>query len=276
MVIAYLDESGDLGVLPTASSPVQPLFCLLGLAIPEEALQDFTLRFLELKSQFFPGKCSGRSRLERLLVEVKGADLRKPFRDNDKGKQAHHAKFIDRLLDLVQGHQGRIFGRVWIKPINGIFAPKPIYTASVQEICTTFHDLLVARKKRGFVIADSRLHTMNSSVSFSVFTQRFAKCGNPHPRILESPVFAHSENHAMLQVCDLLCSALVFPMASFSFCTGHVTSVHVSPGYAILKTRYGARLRTLQHLYQGPQSRWHGGITVSDPLAGRPSKNLFI
>lgn len=274
MVIAYLDESGDTGVLPAANSPVQPLFCLLGLAVPEASIHQLTLAFLDLKSQFFPGRCGACGRLGRLLIEIKGADVRKAFREDDKAKKAHHLKYLDSVVALAAGHQCRIFGRVWIKPIGGVFDGNPIYTSSVQAMCATFHDLVSTSGRRGIVIADSRLKANNTRVSFSVFTQRFASSGNPYPQIIETPVFAHSENHAMIQLCDLLCSGILFPVAAYSYCTGYVNSVHVSPGFAALKERYGEKLRDLEHRYD-KDGRRVGGIVVSDGLVGRSSRILF-
>jgi len=85
--------------------------------------------------------------------------------------------------------------------------------------------------------------------------------------MLEMPLFGQSDNHAMLQICDLLNSGIVFPVACETYCTGYVTSVHVSPEYAVLRTNFGARLRNLQYRYKDPASGfWQGGLKVVDPL----------
>ena len=89
------------------------------------------------------------------------------------------------------------------------------------------------------------------------------------------PTFGNSENHAPLQIVDLLCSAVLFPIAAFSYCLGHVNNVHVSANYRILKERYGPRLLPLQYRYQDDSGHWQGGIVVSDGLQGRPSVLMF-
>jgi len=274
VLISYLDESGDTGVLPNATSPVQPLFCLLSLAVEVERIPALTRDFLALKYGFFPGLFSGAPPLARILREIKGSDVRKVFRGHDRQQRRHHRVFLGRLLDIVEHHDARLFGRVWIKPIGGTFDGDPVYTFSAQAICRVFHNLLDTRNRRGIVIADSRTQTLNSRFSFSIFTQQFQHAGDPYPRIIERPTFAHSQNHAVLQVCDLLCSALVFPIGAYAYCSGFVTNVHVHPAYAQLRTEFGPRLRALEHRYED-NGRMIGGITVSDPIGGRNSAHLF-
>src|SRR5690606_19469580 len=117
---------------------------------------------------------------------------------------------------------------------------------------------------------DCRSKAINVSVSHSIFTQRFKSSGDQYNRILELPLFANTDNHAGLQVADLLCSALLFPIAAYSYCLGHVNNVHVSQEYELLKTRYGSRLQQLQHRYRDGKDRYRGGVTVSDALLKRP------
>ncbi len=90
------------------------------------------------------------------------------------------------------------------------------------------------------------------------------------------PTFGHSENHVGIQIADLLCSALLFPMAAHAYCTGLVNNVHVQAGYEILKTQFGLRVRGLQHRFQDSTGRWRGGIVVCDSLTNRPGTHLFV
>ena len=39
------------------------------------------------------------------------------------------------------------------------------------------------------------------------------------------PVFAHNQNHAGIQIADLVCSALLFPMATTRYCLGVAQAV---------------------------------------------------
>ena len=275
MLACYIDESGDTGTLPTAQAPIQPLICILGLSLDLPYLRAFTLEFLDLKARFFPGLFAGTLKLSRILTEIKGADIRAPFRTNDKPRRHHHIGFLDALLDLVETYNCRIFGRVWIKAIGVKVDGVAIYTYSAQSICSTFNNLLADRNDTGFVIADARSHGQNRGVSFSLFTQKLSAAGDPCSRIVEMPTFGHSENHGGLQVADLLCSALLFPIAAFSYCTGHVNNIHVHPDYSILKQRYGSRLQKLQHRYRDDAGDLIGGLIVSDSLTHRPGGHLF-
>ena len=87
--------------------------------------------------------------------------------------------------------------------------------------------------------------------------------------------FGHSENHVGLQLADILCSSLLFPMAACSYCLGHMANIHVHQEYQILKTRYGPRVRNLQFRYRDGTGKWRGGVTVSDAIAQRHGGLLF-
>jgi hypothetical protein len=178
--------------------------------------------------------------------------------------------------DFVASYDCRIFGRVWIKGIGAPFNGTAVYTYSAQNVCETFNHLLQQKDDRGIVIADSRFPKENRGVSFSILTQKLSMTGDACPRIIEAPSFGHSENHAGLQVCDLLCSGLLFPIATYTYCTGYVTNVHVSEGFAALKQRYAPKLRERQHRYWDPENERHtGGLVISDPIARRSGAHLF-
>lgn len=251
----------------------------MGLTLDMRYLRAFTSEFLELKSRFFPGLFGaqyGHTRLSRLLLEIKGSDIRAVFRTNDNKRRHHHIGLFDVLLDFIRSYDCKIFGRVWTKPIGGPFNGTSVYTYSAQSICETFNHMLEGKQDQGLVVADSRFPKENRGVSFSVLTQKLSAAGDAYPRIVEAPTFGHSENHAGLQVCDLLCSGLLFPVAAYTYCTGYVTSVHVHPGYAVLKQRYAKKLRDFQHRYWDIDAeRWTGGIIVSDTLSKRPGSHLF-
>lgn len=156
-----------------------------------------------------------------------------------------------------------------------VFWPPYLHVLGAGTMCS-LESMVSQEDRHGVLIADARAKALNSNVSFSIFTQRFASVGNPYPRLIETPVFAHSENHAMLQICDILCSAVLAPMAAYTYCLGHVLNVHVSPGYRVIKERYGKRLRALQYSYQDSGSLWRGGISVTDPIGGKRSVDLFF
>jgi hypothetical protein len=88
------------------------------------------------------------------------------------------------------------------------------------------------------------------------------------------PTFGDSRNHVGIQIADLLCSALIFPMATHAYCLNHVYNIHVDPGFGDLTERDGARLRALQYRYL-VGDRYRGGLTVDDRVGQRPGGPLF-
>lgn len=97
-----------------------------------------------------------------------------------------------------------------------------------------------------------------------------------YAQILELPTFGHSDNHAGLQVCDLICSAPLYPIACYAYRTGHVANVHVQPGAVALVQRYGQTIRGLQYRYlDAATGRYRGGLVVSDAIQQRNATLMF-
>ncbi|PPE64896.1 DUF3800 domain-containing protein [Caldimonas caldifontis] len=125
-------------------------------------------------------------------------------------------------------------------------------------------------------MADSRNKGKNTNVSHSIFTQRYSAAGDPYNRIVEVPTFGHSDNHAGLQLTDVLCSALLFPIAVYRCASTALTNqTHCSPHYAKLVEKFGPRLQALQHRFRDQNGHWHGGISLTDRVSHRPSTVLF-
>jgi hypothetical protein len=275
MYVAYIDESGCTGVLPHSASPIQPLLVVGAIFIDAGDLPAITRDFLDIKGRFYPLLMPAGRPLDRVLVEIKGADLRTDIRSRHRSHQRTAIGFLDQLMGLLEAHHVRVVARVWIKGIGAAMTGKSVYTASVQAIYRYFQSYVTGLNDRGIVIADGRSKTKNVNVAHSIFTQKFQQAGDEYNRILEMPTFGNSENHATLQIVDLLCSAVIFPIAAYSYCLGHVNNVHVSANYRILKDRYGRRLLPLQYRYQDIDNRWQGGIVVSDALQRRSSVLMF-
>lgn len=273
--VCYVDEAGCTGALPSSTSNIQPAFILVGVALPLAAVRQLTTDFLWLKHTFYPRALPAHSHfLDCVRFEVKGADLRKAAASDNPAERRHAIGFLDKTIRLLRNHRARIFGRVWVKGIARPFDGTAVYTRSMQEVCATFQHLLDATGTSGIVIADSRNKQKNSIVSHSIFTQKFRAAGDPYQRIVETPTFGHSDNHIGLQVCDLICSAFLYPMTMRAYCEGHVTSVHIRPGYQIFSSRYCSALGQLQHRYEA-SGRWRGGVSVMDMIARRSGSLLF-
>ena len=277
MQLCFIDEAGDLGVLRDPPAPNdQPVLVVAGLFVDAARLVSLTHEYLDLKYRFFPGlNYSSTRRLDRILPEIKGSEIRKHATRGTARQKQHAIGFLDHIVGLLRRHDVKVVARIWIKAPGSPFKGTAVYTSSIQGLCTYFEHYLSRRDKRGLCIADSRNKSKNLRVSHSIFTQKFSANPN-YERLVELPTFGHSDNHAGLQVCDIVCSALLYPIACFAYCTGHVNTVHVQSGASRLRGRYGGQLKQLQHRYYDVGTSRHvGGVVVSDNVNHRSGALMF-
>jgi hypothetical protein len=276
MQLFYVDEAGCTGTLASAVSPIQPVFVLGGIILNQDRLRDFTMDWLDLKDRFFPNlQIPNSDFLDWIAVEIKGADLRKRIRENRRDPRRQALGFMDKFLDLLEQHGARVLARLYVKPIGAPFNGRPVYTSAVQMLAADFQHFLDAEVADGLMILDSRNKPKNTNVSHSVFTQKFRTAGDAYGRLVEMPVFGHSDNHAGIQAADIICSAFLFPMAAYVYCLGHVNNIHVHLAYYRIRDRFGERLRRMQFRYQDANQWWRGGITVSDAVGHQSGGVLF-
>lgn len=260
-------------MLPHSSSDVQPILVLSGLILRQDKLVSLTRDFVRLKKAFSPN-ISLPYELDFARYEMKGADLRRDIRKGNRNSRRHVFRFLDDVLALLDSCDAKFVTRIYIKKPGDAFDGKAAYTSSVQAMCEAFQAFLEEKQSEGFVIADSRTPNLNSIVSHSIFTQKFRVRGDPYSRILEMPVFGHSENHAMLQVADFLSSSMLFPIVSNVYCNGHINSVHVHPKDKYIREMYALRMKALSYRFH-KRGRFRGGITVTDAIASLPSSRIF-
>lgn len=274
--ICYIDEAGCTTPLPSAETDIQPVLVIVGLVVDVARVRELTIRFLELKRQFFPRKFgTGNHLLDDVLVEIKGSDLRSSIRKHGAKADAT-LKFIDGTLELLRANDARLFASIWVKGIGKAIDSRAIYTTSIQASCRSFTSWLDARDDTGFMVADFRTPGLNTQVSHSIFTQKYRAKGDPMERLLELPTFGHSDNHVPLQIADLLCSTLLFPMATATYCAGQVKGKHVRGRDMLIKRRYASRIKALQYRYKDNENGlMQGGVFVNDGLQGRKSDLLF-
>lgn len=277
MFVCYIDEAGCTGALPDASSPIQPVFALAGTFVKESHVKSLTNDLIQLKQKFFPKQLpAGSLYHDWMTVEVKGSSLRNMARSNSRNDRRFAYMVIGSALDILEKYQVKLVGRVFIKPIGGQFNGSAVYSSTVQGICKSFQRFLATKSDTGIVIADSRNKPKNANVSHSIFTQRYSAGGDPYARLVELPTFGHSDNHAALQLTDLLCSALLFPIAAQVCASSSLTDqTHCSHHYLNLKARFGERLKDLQYRYQNGNGWWEGGVTLADPISKLNASALF-
>ena len=275
--LCFIDEAGDLGALRDPPAPNdQPVLVVAGLFVDGGRLPNLTHDYLDLKYRFFPNlNYPSTRRMDRILPEIKGAELRKHATRRNARQKLHAVGFLDRIMGLLRRHDVRVVARVWIKAPGSRFEGTAVYTSSIQGLCTYFEHYLTECDSSGLCIADSRSKSKNLRVSHSIFTQKFSAVRN-YEHLVELPTFGHSDNHVGLQICDIVCSALLYPIACYAYCTGHVNNVHVQPGASRLRLRYGQQLKELQHrYYDAGARRYVGGVTVADYLNHRSGALMF-
>ena len=275
MHLCYVDEAGCPGALPSATSDVQPVLVIAGLFVPQAQLTSLTRNFLQLKRHFNPGLAPAASPwLDLAKNEIKGADLRRDLRHAGRNRRRAVNGFLDRVLGQLEQANAKLVARIYIKGPGAPFDGRAVYTSSVQSLCSSFQHFLAAQDSRGFMVADSRTPALNSVVSHSVFTQKFKATGDAYDRILEMPTFGHSENHVALQITDFLCSSILSPMATSTYCQGHIASVHVHANDEAIRKLYAARIKTLSYRYSDGL-RVKGGLTVNDAIGQRHGGMMF-
>ena len=273
--LCYIDEAGCTTPLPSARTDIQPALVIAGLVVDAARVRSLTLGFLDLKRRYFPKKFGSDHPLDDVLVEIKGSDLRSTLRKHGAHAEAT-LKFIDGTLDLLRAGEARLFATVWVKGIGKPIDSRAIYTSSIQATCRNFSAFLDHRDDNGFMVADSRTPALNVQVSHSIFTQKYRAKGDPLSHLLDLPTFGHSNNHVPLQIADVLCSTLLFPMATASYCVGQITGKHVRGRDEFIKRRYASRIKALQYRYKDAVSDMPlGGVFVSDGLQGHKSDLLF-
>ncbi len=208
------------------------------------------------------------------MAEIKGADLRRPFREQNRRSIRHATGFLDKTIGLLHSHDVRLVCRVWIKGPGEPFSPRSVYSFSVQALCDSFQAFLRAHDEMGLVIADSTMPQQNTIVSHSIFTGRYKQAGDRYPKLIEVPVFGHSDNHAGLQITDIVASALVFPICAYSFAHGRIKNLHIHGRYERLAERYTPSLQAMEYRY-ATASGLAGGLVVSDPVGRHGTGHLF-
>lgn len=275
MYFCFVEESGCPGPLVSSNAPEQPVFALCGYMINREKIRQLTYDFLDVKKQYSPGNAKAQAhKLDNLLWEIKGKEIRGHIRKSGRRARRNVQWLLRKIVSMSLVNDIKVVGLVWVKRPGGVFKGRSIYTKSLQMIAECFHRYLVERDSDGLILLDSRRQEQNIVTTHSLFTKIYST--NNYNRLIETPVFANSKNHAMLQIADMITSGLVFPLAVNAYCRGYVSNIHVTDSYNVLAYKYGAMLRSMQYSYQLPSGKIRGGIHTIDFIANRRSVDLFF
>jgi hypothetical protein len=275
--LCFVDESGKGETLTRADVDQQPVVVIAAVSLPEQCLTAITHEWIELKRLYLPAIRRGNRRrwLDGILEEVKGTTLRRGFRVDATVRQRKQAiGLLDGLVELLERHDCRILGRVWVKQLDVPITGMNMHVSSLQFICGAFHAGL--EDERGVVVVDSQTYQHNHRLAHSVFTQRFARTP-AHERLVDMPLFGHSDNHAGLQIADLLCSAVLAPVACVVYGGSYARwNRHCDPGFLAIRERYGERLARLTYGWHNPRAgRESSSLVVDDPNMRRSTRLMW-
>lgn len=274
MHFLFLDESGDLGALKSDTlKNSQPVFVLGGLIVSHEHIYPLTTSLLALKQKHFRKKEAGQPSLSTLLDELKGSQIRRDIRKRGFKARAQ-LQFMDDLLETLEKYNCRILASIYVKGIDKSFNGRAVYTTAIQKQARLFQNFLRETNSDGIIVADSRYHHQNSFVTHSVFTQQVSIYRGKN-RILESPLFGNSRNHAGIQIADLVVSTLIVPISLATYCQD-IPEPTIQFNYDhMVKLRYAKRMKKMQ-LTLANQSNQRFGFFVNDAIANKTSEQLFI
>lgn len=270
-----MDESGGFEA-PDRSPDATPVMLIVGVVLDHRVLQPLTRDFLAVKSRYYPTACYNGPghNLDRVRTEIKGSKVRESLRSDARRKRSHGFGYVDRTVELLERYDARIIGRLWVKEPSTGLNPQSSYTFAIQDIARHFNALLLSANDMGLMVCDGRRYTQDAEVSHSVFTQKHQVSGDSLPALVETPVFGRSESHPGIQLADAVASALLFPMATRTYCATTCTSSHAHPRFDEVKKRYASRLKALRFTYT-VEGKPKGGIVVSDKVGQLPSGRLF-
>lgn len=121
------------------------------------------------------------------------------------------------MLALLRAHEARLFGTVIVKREGQAFHGQAVYGRALHEVVRSFHAQLMASDSFVTAIANFREAQLNGRVSAELMVAKLGPAGDQLPKLLHLPTFANSEVHAPLQIADLICSAVAWPIAAHRF-----------------------------------------------------------
>jgi len=272
VLLCYIDESGDEAALRTSTDP--PVLVIAGLVVELRMAKSLIWRFLQIKKKYNTSLSAADAQLSDVIrFEMKGSDLRKDIRSGSRRPRRRAFGVLDDVLALLEEHHVTVVGDVSVK------GEKPlrrwVYSDSIAWITEQFEVALRAADTPGQVTLDARTKSKNVPSVHRITTKRFKSGGDSFPHLVESPLFGHSDAHVVLQLSDIVVSALLFPMACAGYCSSLLDNVHITPEFEAVRLRYGARLRLLEHRCLGPAGERAGGVRVTDHMNRQPTLGLY-
>lgn len=278
MHVCFIDESGDSGSFNNGDPNANPFFIICGLIIDAQSIHSLTIDFLKARERFFPNHFQSCANfLDQILVEIKGQDLRKFIRAGNQRQRRLAFGFIDRCIKLLLSYRVKLLGVAIIKNFDAKYNDSIFYGSSIQYIATHFNHFLQCHDECGVIVADGRRKAQNKITTHSVFTQLHKHNGSAFPAIHLDIVFSHSNNSALIQLADIVCSGVVFPMVAdaYNLHLFDFPNVHNSPAYFHMRMRYMEEIKKMQYRYSEGEYM-AGGLSVRDFTHLKRKSNLLF
>ena len=154
---------------------------LCALIVNQSHLESITREVIQLKQKHFPSYSQGTQHWhDWLMVEVKGANIRRALREGTRRSRRHILGFLSEVVSLLESHDARISARVYVKVPSIEFMGTSVYSAAIQRLAQTFEDKLMRDNDKGVIVLDSRNKVKNVPVAHSLFTWNLSTHGTAY------------------------------------------------------------------------------------------------
>jgi len=275
MLVCYIDEAGTPAEYCPDEPGSTPVFVLAGVAVEDTHIDDLLMDYIHLKTAYNRA-LRNRPLSDVIRTEVKGASLRRDIRNpSSRDTRRRALQYLDDVVGLLEHHHCRTMGHVLVKQTGGAMRVSATYPSAVADLAATFNQQAGAVNRRGWMILDSQTKTKNEGNVHTITTRRYRRGGSKYPQLVESPVFGHSDTHVLLQIADILASALLYPCACSAFLPAIPDDPHRDAANRIVRETFGIRLSRLQYHYTDSSGVMRGGFRVIDRVGHQPARLLF-
>jgi hypothetical protein len=275
MFLCYCDEAGNISPYTPGDPGNTPVFVVAGLTVDADIADRLLMDYIRLKTRFEP-MLRNRQLSDVIQHEIKGASIRRDIRTpGPRNTRRRAIGYLDNVVSLMERYRCRILGRVLVKRPGGVYSPSATYPSAVAELAETLDRQAQSTDTTALMILDSQTKVKNEGNVHTITTRRYRKGGNAYPRLVESPVFGHSDTHILLQLADLLASALIFPSACAAYLTPVPGDPHLDPSSQVIRQTFGIRLAGLEYRYTDDRGDRRGGFRVIDRVGGTATHLLF-
>lgn len=267
--VCYLDESGD--EQPVTALGQSAIFAIGGFLVSADNADALLMEFLKLKQRTFRQLARPGVRLSDLIThEVKGAQLRRDLREGTRWSVYTAMSFLDQLLALLEKHSAKLVGQIYVKSDASL--SRYAYSIAVQKMISRVDKSYGAQRTRTLVVMDSRTKSKNTPTVRHLATQKFKSGSSDYKRLIETPVFGHSDAHPLIQIADIIVSGLLVPLAEVTFLPPDLVPHR---GYTRAKNEFAHRLDALQLRSVVHRDSGLRGIAASNFRNGKRVAELF-